>query len=918
MSVQLVLYPQNYQGVFTSPVLNEYVADGLNFYLLNSLSGYAVPIGEPDPVADTLISSQPIPAWKRFRTTGSPFENVSIPSQTFSNNVIFYSSNTGTSSSGIYQQIENLNFGVQYELQITISQAAAGGTLTIGSSGTTVQGIQTLGSGTTQTFSTASVQVLNFNFTAGHFQEILTIDYRNNNGNQLIISSVSIKDKVNSPSNIFAEVTDGQVICDIYEDEDIPLNLSIDDFKNVAEKVQSYSKDFKLPATNRNNKIFTHLFDVTRIQDAFSFNPYIKTQCILKQNGYDIFQGYLKLLDIVNKEGEISYSVNLYSENVALKEVLENKKFRDLNFSELTHDYNKTNIKASWYDSTGITLTNPLSTDSNAYDAVLGVNNTTVLKYPFVDWTGSLTVDNNTNFPVLNTLEDAFRPFINCKYILKQIFDDTNFTYTSNFFDSALFNKIFMDFNWGADNSPNDIEHLGDGTSGSTSFIPVTHSNVPINSVTLSGDFGYDASNYKFTALFDNVTYQFNYAVNYEFVSAGGIASVETRWVHKDSSGNLAGNGIINLDSGTGGGNFQRLVQGTITEILNTGDTLELQSKASLANEVRYKIINQFKSAFINGSISINSMTNSVILNTLRGDLGQWEFLKSLINMFNLIIYQDKENSNNLVIEPYSEVFIKNTSGTSLASRGVLYDWTDKIDATEIKLSPLDLVKTTMFKYADDDSYPNNYYRNVTQIDYGSYKFTNPDLTLLTGDDEVSAEPFAASVIKPLFDYLSDFIVPVIYSSNDDNTEFESFDNNPRILFNVSPSPYTLSGGAKYIIPTQNGVTGEQATEYLRFSHTSEVISSSTGTDLNFGEIQLINMGVAPVDNLYNTYWSPYYNELYNPDTKYMTLKVNLNASDINQFNFFDQVMIKNKNYRVNKIQYKPNDLSTVEFILIG
>ena len=40
MSIQLVLYPQNYQGVFTSPVLNEYVADGLNFYLLNSLSGY--------------------------------------------------------------------------------------------------------------------------------------------------------------------------------------------------------------------------------------------------------------------------------------------------------------------------------------------------------------------------------------------------------------------------------------------------------------------------------------------------------------------------------------------------------------------------------------------------------------------------------------------------------------------------------------------------------------------------------------------------------------------------------------------------------------------------------------------------------------------------------------------------------------
>ena len=49
-----------------------------------------------------------------------------------------------------------------------------------------------------------------------------------------------------------------------------------------------------------------------------------------------------------------------------------------------------------------------------------------------------------------------------------------------------------------------------------------------------------------------------------------------------------------------------------------------------------------------------------------------------------------------------------------------------------------------------------------------------------------------------------------------------------------------------------------------------------------------------------------------------MTIKVNLNAADINTFEFTDKVMIQNREYRVNKIDYKPNDLSTVEFILIG
>ena len=48
-----------------------------------------------------------------------------------------------------------------------------------------------------------------------------------------------------------------------------------------------------------------------------------------------------------------------------------------------------------------------------------------------------------------------------------------------------------------------------------------------------------------------------------------------------------------------------------------------------------------------------------------------------------------------------------------------------------------------------------------------------------------------------------------------------------------------------------------------------------------------------------------------------MTIKVNLSPADINTFQFNEKVMIKNRLYRVNKIDYKPRDLSTVEFILI-
>jgi hypothetical protein len=48
-----------------------------------------------------------------------------------------------------------------------------------------------------------------------------------------------------------------------------------------------------------------------------------------------------------------------------------------------------------------------------------------------------------------------------------------------------------------------------------------------------------------------------------------------------------------------------------------------------------------------------------------------------------------------------------------------------------------------------------------------------------------------------------------------------------------------------------------------------------------------------------------------------MTIKVKLTPADINTFKFNDTVFIKNRTFRVNKIDYKPNDLATVEFILI-
>ena len=168
----------------------------------------------------------------------------------------------------------------------------------------------------------------------------------------------------------------------------------------------------------------------------------------------------------------------------------------------------------------------------------------------------------------------------------------------------------------------------------------------------------------------------------------------------------------------------------------------------------------------------------------------------------------------------------------------------------------------------------------------------------------------------------TELIVPALYSYNAADDTTQGFDNSPRIMYNNGR--VTMSKGS-YYIPEQNGKGSENSMVYLQFSHLSDVptvLSSppaATDTrDFHFGVCQLFpGLGSPTPLNLFNTYWLPYLNELYNPDTRTMTLKVNLTAGDINTFKFYDTVFIKNRQFRVNKIEYKPNDLSTVEFILI-
>ena len=252
MSTQLILYPQNYSGYTSSSVaLNEYFVDGQNFSQVNASSTTLVT--QPSAVQNAINSIAPsmvTNTWYRYYT------GASVGVTQSSNKLTLEVPNTGPGDTGIIQKLSNLTVGAVYVASFDFSsQFNAQSVKAYMYSGTVLQ--------STHNLPDLIALDTTFQFTAVSTSQFIVINkYRPSLiTGATIINSISITKQSQLPP---IEISgDGQVICDLYAEEDIPLTLSIDDFKNVAEKVQSYSKDFNLPATKRNNQIFNNMFGIT-------------------------------------------------------------------------------------------------------------------------------------------------------------------------------------------------------------------------------------------------------------------------------------------------------------------------------------------------------------------------------------------------------------------------------------------------------------------------------------------------------------------------------------------------------------------------------------------------------------------------------------------------------------------------------
>ena len=667
----------------------------------------------------------------------------------------------------------------------------------------------------------------------------------------------------------------GEVIIDVYEDAPIPLVLVADDFTNTSDRAGGYSLSFDIPGTKKNNKFFNHIYTINSETD---FDIHIKTSIVLKEGFINTFAGYLQLNSINNNIDGISYNITIYDSTINLKSALSERVFRDLDMTELTHNFDATNVEASW--STGLPLITPLP--ANSFAGTTGATSTQVVQYPMVKWNNECTfTSTNIHTPQLDFL---FKPWVNLKYILQNILRDVGYTVDFDFLNPTDFNGLYVDFNKGWGVGAFIVQNTADVSYPVTSPMSLGKrydGNIIENEIGIDGNLYYDLVADEYVSLgTSSVTFRMRAVIK---SIASTTNTILCSIYHGLSGTQIAVTQLFNLSAGdTFNTNvtINYVIPGSWYYVKWVGDVNFTLDKETLLR--------------IEVAPSIHTIQDTLI--GYKGDTNQWEFVKDIINTFNLVIIPVNNRINHLSILPYNDWI----------DTGVKLDYTNKIDLTDVLFEPVSgLAKTTFFKFAEDDSdyiteaqnHPNDWRYSETVIQ-GVELFDNPENT-------VELSHIAATYCAPMFN--NDVTIPQIMSAN---LEDKVWQNNMRLLYDNGVK--SLSAGNNITSGSLSGIDMD-VTEYKQFSSKNDAVN---GLSYNYGVVAY-DYAVPWIDSLYNTFWFRYMDELYHPETRILTVKAYLTAKDIYEIKFNDTVMIKNTNYRVIKISYNNSGLSEMELIII-
>jgi len=707
---------------------------------------------------------------------------------------------------------------------------------------------------------------------------------------------------------------------DVKDGTNLPINFGIGDIRDISKKTGTFSKTITLDGTKNNHELLNHYYDTNVIAGTFNVNTL--TTCTLLQNGIPVIEdAYLQLINIVKKqttdsqEQEITYEVLIKDGASSFFTTLGSKELSNLDFSDLDHEYNSTNVIASWSH-----------TVADGY------------KYP--------VCYNPNNEYLLN----EFRPAIYAKTYFDRIFETAGFTYQWTSLAADKFNKLLIPYN-GDNPFIDNGEYTVVATSAGMStfeftyfdyqFSPNNINSAPVNGLTEVQD---NAGIFDpLTATLTNqillnapAALTFNIELTYTTFVRNPNAftiylqdgDVDTR-VGAAVSVNGGGAGFYGTyDTPLGfwllegnsyaPGTTNVLVNDTVNiqlmvTNLQIGDTVQLLRSMevdALQNNAEFRNAatgGNIATAYIGYTISNYKVTVNYTSNTIGfgGDIfmntyvpkkiKQADFIKSIFTMYNLFVSVDISNSQKLIIQSRDDFY----------DSGARKDWSEKLAKDRdqnLQFLAETSQKRMILTYKQDADEPNKIYKLATNEVYGQVEY-------IFENEYIKGEDKKELVFSPTPITQSSFgaIVPMFVGS--------APKTNIRILYD---GPMLDCGVFNIYDDISTNVGQFGLTQYPAITHFDNPISPSF--DLNFAtcDFYFYPQSILTTNNLYNNYWRRTLNQINTG--KMLTAYFYLTENDIQSIKMNDKIRIFDDWYNINKvIDYNVNVpmLTKVELITV-
>lgn len=670
---------------------------------------------------------------------------------------------------------------------------------------------------------------------------------------------------------------------DITNDIAALLNFALDDVKDFSARSTTWSRTIVLPGTANNNRLFGHIFQVGQSNPynssipnvGFNFNAAKAASCILVQDQLQTFRGVLRLLQINISDGfqgRVEYEVSIFGNLVGLNAALSGGLLEDLDFSAYNHVYNDANIVASW-DSPG---------GSGYY-------------YPLIDYG---TYSTNKHDWDIHT----FRTALYAKEYIDKIFAKAGYRYDAPLFSTPRFNKMVI---------PHSKKIM---TTNQSTIFSATDSNsyygtVPvIDLFSNPTEFGahirwLSTSGSGFTSQDppNNTIFTYNGTT-----TANVIVTNTFRGHYTDATGvgtlfiYLYKNAPVSTFSSTWAGSSSTTpyvigLNSSINISLSPGDTLQWRIGQSFYNTITDVYVDSasFSVKAASGSIAVPiQLGDTVTVNDqIPKNIRQIDFLVGIVKLFNLYIYEDKNDPFLIHIAPYIDFYSKNSANS--------VDWTYKLNRNKItQVKPMSELnaKIYKFKFKSDSDYYNDLYRKRYNEGYGDRVYDSEfDFSQQTSEFEIC---FSGT---PLVGYGGeDKVYSTIFkqTGNPPTVTEENVDSNIRILQTkkiTSVTQWSIKNGTTVL---------NTLTKYGYAGHLDD--PDIPTNDLNFGatkELFFILSAGNLSDNQFNIYWSGYMREITDKDSKLVAGSFYLSTRDILNLDFSKYVYVDGVAFRLNAIK---------------